>query len=104
MKNIFKILSVMFAIGFATASCANNDDEPVMSQTIYAIASRDADLTSLKAAIEKAGLASTLDGTGTFTVFAPSNAAFTTFLQANGFASLNDVPVVALKEILLNHV
>lgn len=94
----------MFAIGFATASCANNDDEPVMSQTIYAIASRDADLTSLKAAIEKAGLASTLDGTGTFTVFAPSNAAFTTFLQANGFASLNDVPVVALKEILLNHV
>lgn len=94
----------MFAIGFATVSCSNNDDEPVMSQTIYAIASRDADLTSLKAAIDKAGLAATLDATGTFTVFAPSNAAFTSFLTANGFASLNDVPVAALKEILLNHV
>ncbi|KEY19456.1 fasciclin domain-containing protein [Kaistella antarctica] len=104
MKKLIKILSVMFAIGFATVSCSNNDDEPVMSQTIYAIASRDAELTSLKAAIDKAGLAATLDATGTFTVFAPSNAAFTSFLTANGFASLNDVPVAALKEILLNHV
>ena len=104
MKKVFKILSVMFAIGFATVSCSNNEDEPVMSQTAYAIASRDVNLSSLKAAIDKAGLAQTLDGTGTFTIFAPSNAAFSTFLQANGFASLNDVPVPALKEILLNHV
>ena len=104
MKNIFKVLTVMFALGFATISCSDNEDEPVMSQTAYAIASRDANLSSLKAAIDKAGLAQTLDGTGTYTIFAPSNAAFTTFLQANGFASLNDVPVAALKEILLNHV
>ncbi len=94
----------MFAIGFTAISCSSNEDEPVMSQTAYAIASRDANLSSLKAAIDKAGLAQTLDGTGTFTIFAPSNAAFATFLQANGFASLNDVPVAALKEILLNHV
>lgn len=94
----------MFAIGFTAISCSSNEDEPVMSQTAYAIASRDANLSSLKAAIDKAGLAQTLDGTGTYTIFAPSNAAFATFLQANGFASLNDVPVAALKEILLNHV
>ncbi|QOW09368.1 fasciclin domain-containing protein [Kaistella flava (ex Peng et al. 2021)] len=104
MKKVFKILSVLFAIGLTTISCNDNEDEPVMSQTVYAIASRDSDLSSLKAAIDKAGLATTLDGTGTFTVFAPSNAAFATFLTANGFASLNDVPVAALKEILLNHV
>lgn len=104
MKQVFKILSVLFAIGLTTIGCNDNEDEPVMSQTIYAIASRDSDLSSLKAAIDKAGLATTLDGTGTFTVFAPSNAAFATFLTANGFASLNDVPVAALKEILLNHV
>ena len=104
MKNIFKVLTVIFTLGFTTISCSDNEDEPVMSQTAYAIASRDANLSSLKAAIDKAGLAQTLDGTGTYTIFAPSNAAFTTFLQANGFASLNDVPVAALKEILLNHV
>lgn len=104
MKNIFKVFSVALAIGFAVVSCNDNEDEPVMSQTIYAIASRDADLSSLKTAVDKAGLAATLDTQGTFTVFAPSNAAFTTFLKANGFASLNDVPAAALKEILLNHV
>jgi uncharacterized surface protein with fasciclin (FAS1) repeats len=104
MRKSFKILSVMFAIGLATISCSNNNDEPVLSQTIYGIASRDADLTSLKAAIDRAGLGATLEGSGTFTVFAPSNAAFTTFLRANNFATLNDVPPAALKEILLNHV
>ena len=104
MKNIFKVFSVALAIGFAMVSCNDNEDEPVMCQTIYAIASRDADLSSLKTAVDKAGLAATLDTQGTFTVFAPSNAAFTTLLKANGFASLNDVPAAALKEILLNHV
>lgn len=104
MKNIFKILSLILIVGFSASSCNDNDEEPVMSQTIYAMASRDANLSSLKAAIDKAGLAATLDGTGTFTVFTPSNAAFTSFLQANGFTSLNDVPAAALKEILLNHV
>lgn len=105
MKNLIKFLAVFFAIGLVSVSCNDNDDDPVMSQTIYAIASRDGDLSSLKAAIDKAGLAQTLDtDNGTFTVFAPSNAAFATFLQANNFATLNDVPVPALKEILLNHV
>ena len=45
-----------------------------------------------------------MDSTGQFTVFAPTNTAFDTFLAANNFATLNDVPVDLLKEILLNHV
>ncbi len=61
MKNLIKILAVFFAVSFIGVSCSNNNDEPVMSQTIYAIASRDSDLSSLKAAIDKADLAATLD-------------------------------------------
>lgn len=68
MKNIFKVFSVALAIGFAMVSCNDNEDEPVMSQTIYAIASRDADLSSLKTAVDKAGLAATLDTQGTFRI------------------------------------
>jgi uncharacterized surface protein with fasciclin (FAS1) repeats len=49
-------------------------------------------------------LATTLQGNGPFTVFAPTNAAFTSFLSANGFANLEAVPVPVLREILLNHV
>jgi uncharacterized surface protein with fasciclin (FAS1) repeats len=44
-----------------------------------------------------------LQGTGPFTVFAPTNAAFTTFLST-AYASINDVPKAALTQILLNHV
>jgi uncharacterized surface protein with fasciclin (FAS1) repeats len=51
---------------------------------------------------DKAELAVTLQGTGPFTVFAPTNAAFTTFLSTAGYASINDK--AALTQILLNHV
>ena len=43
-------------------------------------------------------------GEGPFTVFAPNNDAFAAFLAANGFTSLEDVPVDVLTNTLLNHV
>ena len=105
MKNLFKTAALLFTISLFLTSC--KDDEPVLVEqpkTIYQIASADANLTSLKAALDKAGLASTLNASGSFTVFAPSNTAFAAFLTANGFTSLNDVPNALLKEVLLNHV
>ena len=104
MKNLLKLFAVALMFGFVMISCEESRDEMPNSGSIYDLASRDADLSNLKAAIDKAGLSTTLSATGTFTVFAPSNAAFTQFLSENGFASLNDVPAAALKEILLNHV
>ncbi|WKX77035.1 fasciclin domain-containing protein [Zobellia laminariae] len=49
-------------------------------------------------------LVSTLQGTGPFTVFAPTNTAFQAFLTENNFASLDDIPEETLKQVLLNHV
>ncbi|MFT7251607.1 MAG: putative surface protein with fasciclin (FAS1) repeats, partial [Flavobacterium sp.] len=49
-------------------------------------------------------LVQTLSQAGSLTVFAPDNAAFATFLSANGYANLDAVPTAALKELLLNHV
>ena len=45
-------------------------------QTVVAIAAGNADFSTLVAAVKAAGLAETLSGTGPFTVFAPTNAAF----------------------------
>lgn len=104
MKNLLKLFAVALMFGFVMISCEESRDEMSNSGSIYELASRDADLSNLKAAIDKAGLATTLQGSGTFTVFAPSNAAFTTFLKDNGFANLEAVPVATLREILLNHV
>jgi len=44
--------------------------------TIAAIASSDKDLSTLVAALSDAGLVTTLEGRGPFTVFAPTNEAF----------------------------
>ncbi len=91
----------------AGVSCTDNDDAivaPIQQQTIAQIATGNPDLSSLVAALDRANLVTTLDGAGQFTVFAPSNAAFATFLQQNGFANLEAVPVPLLREVLLNHV
>lgn len=108
MKNLFKTTAYTFIIClsiFAT-SCSNDDnnDTPVVDNTITGIASKTADFSILVQALTKAELATTLQGTGPFTVFAPTNAAFTAFLATGGYASVNDVPKAALTQILLNHV
>ena len=88
----------------AFGACSHDDDNSNAGKTIAEIATSTVDLSILVDALVRADLVETLDGTTNYTVFAPNNAAFTAFLQANGFANLNAVPVSALREILLNHV
>ncbi|RZJ66247.1 MAG: fasciclin domain-containing protein [Flavobacterium sp.] len=104
-STIFKKSILLAFIGFAAISCSDDDSDPVTQpQTISAIAADTPNLSILVQALDKAGLVATLDGSGPFTVFAPTNEAFTAFLSANGYANLDAVPTAALKEILLNHV
>ncbi|WP_308003785.1 fasciclin domain-containing protein [uncultured Chryseobacterium sp.] len=104
MRNFIKPLLFSGVAMFSIISCDDNDDNMMTEKTTYELVSSDSNLSSLKAAIDKAGLSATLNQSGTFTLFAPTNAAFATFLQANGYASLNDVPTAALKTLLMNHV
>lgn len=106
MKTIkIKLLVFLALIALVSISCNNDDDTPSQQpQTIASIAKANSNLSSLAAALEKAGLTATLNSSGSYTVFAPTNAAFSAFLSANGYANLDAVPVAALKEILLNHV
>lgn len=87
---------------FAITSCDDDDDPEMLDIVDTAIA--DARFSTLVSALTAADLVTTLQGDGPFTVFAPTNAAFTAFLTAAGFASLDDVPVPVLTNILLNHV
>lgn len=100
-----KLFAIIATVTFGMTSC--NDDEAIIvveDDTITGIASDNSNLSTLVAALNRADLTNTLQTTGPYTVFAPTNAAFTTFLQANGFANLEAVPIPVLKEILLNHV
>jgi uncharacterized surface protein with fasciclin (FAS1) repeats len=104
MKIVKKLLPILF-LALAFQSC--DDDEAVVTtvetNTIVDVAVKN-NLTSLVAAVTRADLATTLSGSGPFTVLAPTNEAFARFLDAGNFATLNDVPVPVLRQVLLNHV
>lgn len=106
MKKLLFLSGLAFSI--LLFSCSNDDDAgmPIQdaSETIADFVSQNENYSSLEAALDRSGLTATLDGETNFTVFAPDNAAFAAFLQQNAFATLNDVPVAVLTEVLLNHV
>lgn len=116
MKNVLKIktLVILALIAFfGLTSCSNSDDPIVIptptptpvDNTIAGLAVATPDLSILVAALTKTDLVNTLKGTGPFTVFAPTNAAFG-LLNISVTSINNSTPaeVASLKQILLNHV
>lgn len=104
MKITHKILfvAVMFA-GMVVTSCSKEEATP-KAQSIVEIASADPQFSTLVAALTKAELVTTLQGSGPFTVFAPTNTAFAALLSDLGVSSLDALSKEALTPILLNHV
>lgn len=107
MKSILKF-SRLAILAFATVftiSCGDDDDNGNIitpeQNTIADFVAENEDYSSLEAALIRTGLDTTLDSSGTFTVFAPDNDAFSAFL--NG-AALEDVDTAVLTQVLLNHV
>lgn len=105
-RDFFKRGVAILTLAFLPlVSCSDDDSNPMpQGNTIADVAASNANLSVLVDALDRAGLTATLDGTGSFTVFAPTNQAFNAFLQQKGFDNLEEVPVPLLKEILLNHV
>ncbi|WP_299123634.1 fasciclin domain-containing protein [uncultured Winogradskyella sp.] len=109
ISKTFKLLTV-FLLVIGITGCSDDDDNGGPSgpetNTIVDLAVATPDLSSLVDALVRAdgNLVATLSGNGPFTVLAPTNTAFSNFLSANGFASLEEVPTDLLSQILLNHV
>ncbi|MBL7851454.1 MAG: fasciclin domain-containing protein [Cyclobacteriaceae bacterium] len=98
----FLFVAVMFA-GMLATSCSEDKVTP-QAKSIVEIASADPQFSTLVAALTKAELVTTLQGTGPFTVFAPTNTAFAALLSDLGVSSLDALSKEALTPILLNHV
>lgn len=91
------LLSISF---FQLTACDKEEAEtPTTEQTIVEIAAKDPQFSTLVAALKRVKLDATLQGAGPFTVFAPTNAAFTAL--GVDLATVSDQ---ALTEILLYHV
>jgi transforming growth factor-beta-induced protein len=92
MKHLFKTL-------FALVLSAQ-----LSAQTVWDIISTSPDHQTLTVAIQTAGLEGTLDGPGTFTVFAPTDDAFVDALTALGISAGDLLASPSLSDILLYHV
>lgn len=97
------LLGTMLALSavFSVTACKDDEETP---KNIVELAQGDANLSILVEAVVYAELAATLSGTTEYTVFAPTNAAFTALLQSLGKAKITDVDKATVRAILLNHV
>jgi uncharacterized surface protein with fasciclin (FAS1) repeats len=99
-RNLFAVLAFS-ALAFTVSSCDKDDDNTPAQPSITAQVVSGSNLTLLESAVVKANLATTLEGPGPFTVFAPTDEAF----AASGITSttINTLTAAQLQTILLYH-
>ena len=101
-------IPLTFVLGFA--ACGDDDDDdpprppPGPGTTVVSVAVADGRFTTLVAALQATGLDTTLSGSGPFTVFAPTDAAFTELLTVLDITANDLLGLSNLSEILSYHV
>lgn len=78
-------------------------DKVLLPPTVVDLALANESFSILVQAVVKAGLAETLSGTGPFTIFAPTNAAFEALFTALGVSGINDLTAEQLIPVLTYH-
>ena len=115
--------AAMAVLAFTVVGCSDSDSPAAPSPatgsagnagsslpTIAGVATSNANFSTLVSALSKAGLVSTFSGAGSFTVFAPTNAAFDAAAAAllgagkTGQDLVNGLDVATLTAVLKYHV
>ena len=97
----FLYLMVMLITG-----CEDKVDDPYyarpesLASPIYQNLQEKGNFTMFLKCIDKSGYADVLKSAGYYTVFAPNDAAFTSYLQENGIGSVEEMDVEKVKEIV----
>ncbi len=102
---LLKILSISLLF-ISMYSCSKDENEPQMliQKTIFEHVASSMNYSYLLHALQKTDLDDILNGEGNYTLYAPNNSAFIGFLMRRGYNTLDEVPLEALKKLLLNHV
>jgi uncharacterized surface protein with fasciclin (FAS1) repeats len=92
-----------------TISCSKGykeyfDDDNTKGGYIYDRLQANPEFSSFTKALEKANIVQFLSQGGLYTVFAPTNEAFSKFLSNNGYSSVDAVPIDKLYNILSYHI
>ena len=101
LSTTVKSLVYLLLFSVALSCCKKSDTISTGPGTITAQVSSSTNLTLLKSAVIKAGLASTVDGNGSYTVFAPTDDAFISSGITSGV--IDNLSGDQLKNILLYH-
>lgn len=112
---LFTLLLLGFSLSSIFYACSDDDDDDVQpvvnaqnqnqQKNIAQLASESGQTDSLVVALTYTNLVSTFQGSGDFTVFAPSNTAFASLVAStSGVNKITDFDTTALKNILLYHV
>ncbi len=108
MKNYFKLFSLFsfVVLALTSMSCKKSSTSGGMTtHFITDVAASNPNFSTLVVALKKTGLdVALMNSSATFTVFAPTNAAFTALLSQLNVSSVNDIPVGTLTKVLLYHV
>src|SRR5437016_5178693 len=109
-ENVKRIITTLFVLALAAVSFAAAKNPMVGGQEMYPTkniiqnAVNSADHTTLVAAVKAAGLVETLEGTGPFTVFAPTNSAFSKLPVGTVDELLKPENKTTLTKVLTYHV
>ena len=110
-RNFMPILAMLGMVAVFTFSSCEKEDDVMINPTpteptadIVKLASTNPDLSILAEALTRANLVNALEGSGPFTVFAPTNDAFNQLLNDLGATSLDDISTDVLTNVLLYHV
>jgi uncharacterized surface protein with fasciclin (FAS1) repeats len=96
---IVVILSAVFLTG-----CDDDDDDVKPTKNIWELVQDNGDLGILEAQLQAGGLDATLQGTGQYTLFAPSDAAMNTLLSTLGLDNFESISDAVVQQVLKYHI
>jgi len=103
MKGIFNFLLSLTCI-FIFAQCTNDKkyyDRPEwLEDPIYQVLQQQGRFDSYLKCVDRTQYAGVMKGAGLYTVFAPNDDAFKTYLSQNGYASTADIPDTEVDKIV----
>jgi len=106
MKNfLYPYLMIAFVL-VSFSSCVDDDDNGnvINGPTALDYLIDSPNHSILLEALARTQLDQTLDNSGSLTIFAPTDQAFTVYLAANDYGSVNAIPEDILRTLLLYHV
>ncbi len=101
---LFPLFLLFFSLSCKKGFHRYYDDESPKGGFLYNKLKADPTFSIFTKGLERADLVQFINEGGLYTVFAPTDEAFSKFLTGNGFASIDDVPIDKLFRILSFHI